>query len=878
MTTDSPLLLAALAHAAAGRPVFPCARSGPHAKRPLVKAGFKAATCDPAQIRAWWTQHPDALIAMPTGPESNLWAFDIDVSHDKPGLASLAALEQAHAPLPDTIRVTTASGGRHYWFRYPSDRKVITRTAVAEGIDTRGFGGYVIVPPSTSDVGTWQFDPDTDPADGVAPADAPAWLLDLVCAEVHPRAAAAAEGAPVQPAPTHSSTDGGTFFAKINSKALHNLAAWVPTLFPGAKPYHDGYRVTSHALGRKLEEDLSLMPTGIQDFGEERGKSYGSRGLTPIDVVLAWGPPTKPLDAALWLCAQCGIAPAALGWADRPAPRPGANRRTDREPAALEPPPPPPDDPGPTGDPRGTPERPTIHVRNGETPQLCEQSEALLQSSRAGIYKHGTRLVRAATWDTNQAPRPELDITRYQGTAFLYDISPFWLLNRLARAATWQRFDARSQSWRTIDPPRRIADTLLALQGEWTFPVLTGFCESPTLTPNGRLITDPGYDPDSGLFLNHALTLDPIDLNPADRWEQAAEAAEFLMNLYSDIAAVCFPFVTPADRAAAVAMTMTAVLRRLLKSAPLCGISASSPATGKSLLADCVAMIATGRPASVLGLGDNEIETEKRIDACLMDGDSLVLIDNVSRAVKSDTLCQVTTQESKTCRVLGLSKKIECPTNATWIMTGNNLTFLGDLTERVLLIRLDAGVERPAEREFKVDAVTYIQERRPQIIRAVLLIAKAYIEAGRPPVKAPACRFPQWDALIRRAMIWAGCPDPLITARDLREDDQELTAMADLLAAWYQRFQSKPTTAAELMEAARETTIPFSGPAVPMYPELAESVTMLLGDSKGAGSAKDLGYKLRHYKGRIFRNLRIGKETGSRRAGVRWYVEPLTPP
>ena len=71
------LLDAALHYALTLRiPVFPC---NPDDKRPLTLHGFKDASREEAQVRAWWTRFPDAMIGIPTGEISGVWVLDIDV-------------------------------------------------------------------------------------------------------------------------------------------------------------------------------------------------------------------------------------------------------------------------------------------------------------------------------------------------------------------------------------------------------------------------------------------------------------------------------------------------------------------------------------------------------------------------------------------------------------------------------------------------------------------------------------------------------------------------------------------------------------------------------------------------------------------------------
>jgi len=115
------------------------------------------------------------------------------------------------------------------------------------------------------------------------------------------------------------------FFGNVNAEAMANYSAWVPALFSDAREYQGGYRVSSRALSRGLEEDLSFHPSGIQDFGEERG-------MTPVDVVLQWGDVADAKEAGFWLCDRLGKAPADLGFRDkstrqqsqRPTPPPAA--------------------------------------------------------------------------------------------------------------------------------------------------------------------------------------------------------------------------------------------------------------------------------------------------------------------------------------------------------------------------------------------------------------------------------------------------------------------------------------------------------------------------------------------------------------------------
>jgi RecA-family ATPase len=76
------------------------------------------------------------------------------------------------------------------------------------------------------------------------------------------------------------------------------------------------YRISSKVLGRDLEEDLSIAPTGIKDFGVHDMGDPRHGGRTPIDLLMEWGGYEEPKDAAFKLCELLDREPVYFGWED----------------------------------------------------------------------------------------------------------------------------------------------------------------------------------------------------------------------------------------------------------------------------------------------------------------------------------------------------------------------------------------------------------------------------------------------------------------------------------------------------------------------------------------------------------------------------------
>lgn len=132
------LAAAALWYAERGIAVFPLR---PTTKVPLAGSrGFKDATTDRERIHRWWRTTPQANIGMPTGQQWDV--IDVD---GPPGYASLADLKDAGLLPPVLARAWTPRGGQHLYVAPTGDGNA---ASVKPGLDYRGLGGYVVLPPS----------------------------------------------------------------------------------------------------------------------------------------------------------------------------------------------------------------------------------------------------------------------------------------------------------------------------------------------------------------------------------------------------------------------------------------------------------------------------------------------------------------------------------------------------------------------------------------------------------------------------------------------------------------------------------------------------------------------------------------------------------
>jgi hypothetical protein len=148
----------------------------PHTKTPLTQHGVKDASTDLQQIDRWWTEHPDANIAVPMGSPSHLLLLDLDY-RGQSVVSERSDLIRLFGPIPDTAEVITGSG-LHIYFRFAGGK---VPKQIARGVELKADGGYSVVPPSIHPNGKeYAFDGAENAKALLHVADPPTWLLAAI--------------------------------------------------------------------------------------------------------------------------------------------------------------------------------------------------------------------------------------------------------------------------------------------------------------------------------------------------------------------------------------------------------------------------------------------------------------------------------------------------------------------------------------------------------------------------------------------------------------------------------------------------------------------------------------------------------------------------
>jgi|SRR5579872_1050236 len=504
----------------------------------------------------------------------------------------------------------------------------------------------------------------------------------------------------------------------------------------------------------------------------------------------------------------------------------------------------------------------TIYLEPSKLPEAVDSAEKLLLKQQDHIFQRSGKLVRITKIAHSPCNNNTL-IKRSNDSVIIKEIDQAFLTVYLTKMGNFVIFDGRSGNLKKIDCPERISKYLIAKQ-EWNIPILTGIINAPTLRIDGTILDEPGYDSASGLlFFPGDYKFEKIPLQPT--FEDAQNAKDILLYILKD-----FPFEDEASKSVAVAAILTVLIRKSINTAPLFGFTAPKMASGKSLLADVISLIGTGKTNSVIPQAENETEEKKRIMAVLIEGDPIVCYDNIEKPFKSAALCSILTQQEYKDRLLGGNETRTVLTNATFLVTGNNLVLMGDISTRSLLCKLDPKVEHPEERSFALDLRKYIPKNRGELVKAGLTILYAYYIAGKPIQNIKQFgRFEEWSDWVRSSIVWLGMSDPCESRKDIESNDPIRILISSFFTAWYEIFGSRPVKIKELKDMS------FNTDANPETSEtLREAISELAADNKGNINSRSLARKLALYKNRIENGFCL-EQSGKHQGTSLWRVRKV---
>lgn len=563
------------------------------------------------------------------------------------------------------------------------------------------------------------------------------------------------------------------------------------------------------------------------------------------------------------------------------------------------------------------PARPVVKIVVGELPRMIRETIRALGEGDPNLYQRANTLVRVIREPTRREAyeadaRHGAEMHMRPGTPRMVDASGV-LMEQCATVAKWIKFDARrgqkvdgkiAGEWVGANP---CAMTVGAIEKRKQWPgirPIRGIAETPYLAPSGRIVQAPGWDEETNVVLLPSVNIGPIDVSPTQDQSRAA-----LRYLWTRLACD-FPFrglgeannatdptralqfakaVEIPDAFVGLTMLLTIFARLGITGAVPSGVfEAAGQGSGKSLQIHTIAMVATSRAASVATFPTregkpDEQELEKVIMGYAMAGARIVAFDNIRGLLAGATLERAQTAvDSIDGRILGATGQTSLPWMAALMFSGNNMAMSDDVAQRSLVSRIESGREDPRARPRKdflyPNLLAAVQNDRARMVRAALVILRAYLAAKEAGVDVPVMSrgsFEAWAAIVPGAIRYAGGPDMLRAFPEAgRGGDEEGEAHLCLMRWWRDEWQGQRASVIleALFRGEPKRGHEQEGPA-DMLDEARAAARALTRTKEGQPpSPHAFGLKLRGLRGKIRGGMRFDADEDKKTGTALWRV------
>lgn len=799
-----------------------------------------------------------------TGTESGFFVIDVDPD----GMDAMRDLVKANGALPVTRRHQTGRGTYHLFFNQPTDFDVTNRRgSLPLGIDVRGTGGYVVLPPSRSGYGPYSV------IDASPIADAPDWLLDML----RPNAAPAPQPVTMveEPAAAAPTPEREAHLVKYEAMVVNKEIERLANMTKAATNDGEGYKGEPWDT-TTFEVACTLMQLARSDW----------TALTmdeAREIVMEHAPRDSGFDVARISDKVASAIRSTEGKTrSLPAPPPassnpswfdedhiGQSATLDAMAVAT----------GPSIPGLGGPQqRDALNVANPAT--VVEWArQALGTGGSQGLFKRGGRMVRCAGIGTEGYIAPKED-SATNGPATVTPVDKTSDLASFIQNRYWVfKLDKKGEQAHTLFPDSAAKLIVSMVDDLESVRDLRGVTHTPLVREDGTILAEPGYDSATGfLYLpDPALRVPAIPEKPTA--EQVSAALKLVLTPSSE-----FPFITPGDRANYIGAMLTPLLRLMLRPPfKFVAITAPMPGSGKTLLAEILTALHGGVSRGHLPEAD---ELRKQITSILYATTAPVVhFDNVTGVVRSEVLAALFTGETWQDRPLGSTADIKLPNDRLWVATGNNLSLGGDLPRRTLSVTIDPGMPSPESRTgFAIpDVKGWTQDNRGELIAALLTLVRAWVCAGRPQQSDPQSdHFGTWRSAVRGILANAGLDgmfdDPETSPEAVGADDED---WADFLRRTDEVFGDRAWTVKDLLAKVSPSTFVEDADHALTHPlALHDLPDELLTKRKNAADgpmilSRPLGYMLKKHSGRWAGNICVRSDGMDRTKTALWRIHRI---
>ena len=387
-------------------------------------------------------------------------------------------------------------------------------------------------------------------------------------------------------------------------------------------------------------------------------------------------------------------------------------------------------------------------------------------------------------------------------------------------------------------PPAGMIRDMLSL-GTWPqIPVLRSIVTSPALTTEGKIITDGGFDLESGIYYDNYG--EPVPNIPLTQ-ENFNAARALIREMIED-----FPFKDEASRANTIALMLLPILRTaIVGPTPMTVFDAPVAGTGKSLLAEIILSLycPRGIPSRSCPPQDDDAEWKKSITSAIIAKSQFFFLDNVKGSLHNSSLLSVITSTAWTDRVLGSKDQVDMTHSMIFVATANNISMDAEQSRRMVWVRLDANDEHPEKRTgFKKSNIRlWVMENRCQILASLVLIVRAWLEGGAKPSKygTPVLgSFEAYTAIVSAVMDYV-MPGFLCNREKQAAMSNDLGPWHAFTKEWFELFGSRNVGTGELLACAQK------------------NMQELIGDKGDTSQKIRLAKQIERNNDRVFGNLKV---------------------